>query len=100
MKKEILCGKIASQPSAVTLNGEHNGIIVFFLIEIDGKYYKLCYRDTVPANTFSNILVSSVGDDIRVEVSSVFYSGARVISEFFNCTRGLGKHCDKHTFSK
>ena len=91
MKKEILCGKIASQPSAVTLNGEHNGIVVFFLIEIDGKYYKLCYRDAVPANTFSNILVSSVGDDIRVEVSSVFYSDARVISELFNCTRGLGK---------
>ena len=100
MKKETLYGKIASQPSAVTLNGEHNGIFVFFLIEIDGKYYKLCYRDTVPSNTFSNILVSSVGDDIRVEVSSVFYSGARVISEFFNYTRGLGKHCDKHTFSK
>ena len=88
MKKETLYGKIASQPSAVR---EHNGIIVFFLIEIDGKYYKLCYRDTVPANTFSNILVSSVGDDIRVEVSSVFYSDARVISEFFNCTRGLGE---------
>ena len=100
MKKEILCGKIASQPSVVTLNGEHNGIFVFFLIEIDGKYYKLCYRDTVPSNTFSNILVSSVGDDIRVEVSSVFYSGARVISEFFNYTRGLGKHGDKHTFIK
>ena len=100
MKKEILCGKIASQPSVVTLNGEHNGIFVFFLIEIDGKYYKLCYRDTVPSNTFSNILVSSVGDDIRVEVSSVFYSGARVISEFFNYTRGLGKHGDKHTFTK
>ncbi len=100
MKKETLYGKIASQPSAVTLNGEHNGIVVFFLIEIDGKYYKLCYRDAVPANTFSNILVSSVGDDIRVEVSSVFYYDARVISEFFNCTRGLGKDCDKHTFTK
>ena len=89
MKKEILCGKIASQPSSVTLNGEQNGIIVFFLIEIDGKYYKLCYRDTVPTNTFSNILVSSVGDDIRVEVSSVFYSGARVIKHFINYTKGL-----------
>ena len=100
MEIKVLNGKIASQPSAVTLNGEHNGIIVFFLIEIDGKYYKLCYRDTVPSNTFSNILVSSVGDDIRVEVSSVFYSGAWVISKFFNCTRGLGKHGDKHTFTK
>jgi hypothetical protein len=89
MKKENLCGKIASQPSLLTLNGEQNGIIVFFLIEIDGKYYKLCYRDTVPANTFSNILVSSVGDDIRVEVSSVFYSGAREIKHFINYTKGL-----------
>ena len=100
MKKEILCGKIASQPSAVTLNGVHTGVMVFVLIEVDGKYHKVHYKDTIPSNTFSNILVSSVGDDIRVEVSSVFYFGARVISEFFNCTRGLGKHCDKHTFSK
>ena len=98
MKKENLCGKIASQPSLVTLNGEHNGIIVFFLIEIDGKYYKLFHRDTVPTNTFSSILVSSVGDDVEVIVLSSYYHGARQIIEFFNCTRGLGKHCDKHTF--
>ena len=90
MKKEILCGKIASQPSAVTLNGEHSGIIVFFLIEIDGKYYKLCYRDTVPTNTLSNILVSSVGDDVQVEFLLSRYKEAMEIKKFINKTRGLG----------
>ena len=95
MKKEILCGKIASQPSVVTLNGEHNGIFVFFLIEIDGKYYKLCYRDTVPSNTFSNILVSSVGDDVQIEVLSSYYHDAREINTFFNITRSLSNTVSK-----
>ena len=100
MKREILCGKIASQPSAVTLNGVHTGVMVFVLIEVDGKYHKVHYKDTIPSNTFSNILVSSVGDDVEVVALSSYYHGAREISEFFNCTRGLGKHCDKHTFTK
>lgn len=89
MKKEILCGKIASQPSAVTLNGVHIGLMVFVLVEVDGKYYKLYYKDTIPSNPFSNILVSSVGDDVKIEVLSVYYHGAREINKFFNKTRGL-----------
>ena len=96
MKKEILCGKIASQPSAVTLNGVHTGIMVFVLIEVKGMYHKMYYAATIPSHTFSNILVSSVGDDVEVVALSSYYHGAREISEFFNCTRGLGKRDDKH----
>lgn len=87
MKREILRGKIASQPAAVTLNGEDIGVIVFILIEVDGRYHKLYYRDTIPSNTFSNILVSSVGDNVKIEVLSSYYHGAREINTFFNITR-------------
>ena len=88
MKREVLCGKIASQPSAVTLNGAQTGVMVFVLVEVDGKYHKLHYQNTIPDNTFSDILVSSVGDDVKVIVLSSYYHGAREISEFFNYTRG------------
>ena len=87
MKREILCGKSASQPSAVTLNGVHTGVMVFVLIEVDGKYHKVHYKDTIPSNTFSNILVSSVGDNVQIEVLSSYYHGAREIDTFFNITR-------------
>ena len=89
MEKETLYGKIASQPAAVTLNGVHIGVMVFILIEVDGKYHKLYYKDTIPSSTFSNILVSSVGDDVQIGVLSSYYHNAREIGTFFNITRGL-----------
>ena len=60
MKKETLYGKIASQPAAVTLNGVHNGVMVFILIEVDGKYHKLYYNqvDVLLIHSSQQVLVS------------------------------------------
>lgn len=81
---------IASQPSVITLNGIHTGIMVFILIKLDKEYKKLYYKDNIPTNLFSNILVSSVGDKVGVKVSSTSYHGATKIERFINHTRGLG----------
>ena len=88
MKREILCGKIASQPSVVAVPGS---FVVFILVEVDGKYYKLFYNVYgFLNNMFSDILVSSIGDEIQVEFLLSHYKEAMEIKKFINKTRGLG----------
>jgi len=90
MKMKKLTGEIASQPTIVTLNSICSDVMVFVLIKVDNVYKKLFYRDRVPCDLFSNILVSSVGDKVSVEVTSTSYHGATEIKRFVNHTRGLG----------
>ena len=88
MEKEILCGKIASQPAVVAVPGN---FVVFVLVEADGKYYKLFYKlDGFLNDMFSDILVSSIGDEIQVKFLLSRYKEAMEIKKFINKTRGLG----------
>ena len=88
MKNEILTGKIASQPAVVAVPGS---FVVFVLVEVDGKYYKLFYKTHgFLNNMFSDILVSSIGDEIQVEFLLSRYKEAMEIKKFINKTRGLG----------
>lgn len=81
-------GKIASQPAVVSVPGS---FVVFVLVEVDGKYYKLFYkRQGLINNMFSDILVSSIGDEIQVEFLLSRYKEAMEIKKFINKTRGLG----------
>ena len=91
MSMKFLIGEIASQPAVVTLNvGSSASIMVFVLIKVGGTYEKFCYEDSVPGKTFSNILVSSVGDKVRVGTLSTSYRGTQKIEQFYNVTRRLG----------
>ena len=101
MAMKVLTGEIASQPTVVTLDCA-GCIIVYVLIKIDGVYKKF-YRtegirykpDTgvsLPTSTFSNILVSSIGDNVCVQVSSSKMDDEVIfIYDFANETRGIGK---------
>ena len=81
-------GKIASQPAVVAVPGN---FVVFVLIEVDGKYYKFFYKTQgFLNNMFSDILVSSIGDEIQVEFLLSLYKEAMEIKKFINKTRGLG----------
>ena len=84
-------GKIASQPAVVPVLGNYPALVVFVLVEADGKYYKLFYKSNVFAsNRFSDILVSSIGDEIQVEFLLSHYKEAMEIKKFTNKTRGFG----------
>ena len=81
-------GKIASQPAVVAVPGS---FVVFVLVEVDGKYYKLFYKTHgFLNNMFSDILVSSIGDEIQVEFLLSRYKEAMEIKKFTNKTRGFG----------
>lgn len=100
MSMKILHGEIASQPTVVSVDGS-GCTLVYVLINIYGTYKKFHYLDTVrreynviylPDNSFSNILVSSVGDKVRVKVLSLNDGDESTkIYTFVNDTRGLGK---------
>ncbi len=91
MSMKFLIGEIASQPAVVTINaGCRTSIMVFVLIKVGGTYEKFYYEDSVPGKTFSNILVSSVGDRVRVGTVSTFYHDTQKIEQFYNVTRRLG----------
>ena len=91
MSIKFLIGEIASQPAVVTRNvGNSTSIMVFVLIKVGGTYEKFCYEDSVPGKTLSNILVSSVGDRVRVGTLSNYYFSTKKIEQFYNVTRCLG----------
>ena len=91
METKILTGKIASQPAVVPVLGNHPALVVFVLVEVDGKYYKLFYiSNGFVNNRFSDILVSSIGDEIQVEFLLSHYKEAMEIKKFINKTRGFG----------
>ena len=91
MKNEILTGKLASQPAVAPVLGNYPALVVFVLVEVDGKYYKLFYKSNdFVSDMFSDILVSSIGDEIQVEFLLSHYKKAMEIKKFINKTRGLG----------
>ena len=84
-------GKIASQPAVAPVPGKYPGLVVFILVEADGKYYKLFYKSYgFVSDMFSDIIVSSIGDEIQVEFLLSRYKEAMEIKKFINKTRGLG----------
>ena len=100
MSMKILYGEIASQPVVVSLDGS-GCVVAYVLIKIDGEYKKFYCLEGVrheagtiylPDTSFSNILVSSVGDKVCVKVSSLKDGDESTkIHTFVNDTRGLGK---------
>ena len=60
------------------------------IYDVKKEVLKNFLKRSILDNMFSSILVSSVGDNVRVEVRLSYYSGAREIINFVNCTRDLG----------
>ena len=97
MPTKVLYGEIASQPTNVTLDGCRI-IMVYVLVKIDDRYQKFYYFEDViyepgivhtPSELYSNILVSSIGDKVRIGVLSPS-DNTRRIYHFVNDTRSLG----------
>ena len=99
MTMKFLEGEIASQPSVVTLD---SCIIVYVLIKINERHKKFYHFENIrraangiylPSELFSNILVSSIGDKIRVGVSpetKITIDDSIEIHKFLNVNRCLG----------
>ena len=96
MAKKFLEGAIASQPVAVTLGVK--GIIVYVLIKTSEGYKKFYHFEKVregalgvyrPSERFSDVIVSSVGDKVRVGFSQLDYWTVEICS-FENLDRCLG----------
>lgn len=97
MSKKVLYGEIASQPASVTLDSSR-AIVVYVLVKIDDRYQKFYHIESVryepgsvyrPSELYSNILVSSIGDKVRIGVLSPSDNTERIY-DFVNDTRGLG----------
>ena len=97
MNLKFLLGEIASQPAVVTLDSA-KCTIVYVLIKVGEAYRKFYYLARIrehpsgiylPNSLFSNILVSSVGDKVKIGVISTS-DDAISIQEFVNYTRGFG----------